>query len=122
MNFEGSRYVGLVEKILHGLPLAEAVPCWHVLQRTRGLIVEGEFFLCYAEHGGRWNVLDADGRIPDRYWIIDPTTADLVETGIRPRNFGGIPGPDGVPRILICANEAPPVVTAKQQRLSNIST
>ena len=116
LGFEGSRYVGLVGQILEGLPLADAVPCWDVLQRARGLIVEGEFFLCYAEHGGPWNFLDADGRIPGRYWIIDPTTASLVESGIRPPNFTSLPGPEEVPRILICADAAPPIVARREAR------
>ena len=30
LGFEGSRYVGLVGKILDGLPLADAEPCWDV--------------------------------------------------------------------------------------------
>jgi hypothetical protein len=107
LAFEGSSYVGLVGKILEGLPLAAASPCWDVLQRARGLLAPGHFFLSYAEHGGSWNFLDADGRIPDRYWVIDPKTAEVVESGIRPGNYGMIPGEDEVPRVLICAEEAP---------------
>jgi hypothetical protein len=109
LDFEGSRYVGLVGTILDGLPLADAEPCWDVLTRTRGLIVEGSFFLSYAENGGPWLFLDADGRIPDRYWIIDPRTAEVVESGIRPANSGALPGPEEVPRILICSDTVPAV-------------
>ncbi|GAA3569089.1 DUF4038 domain-containing protein [Microlunatus spumicola] len=110
LDFEGSRYVGLVGHILRGLPLQDAAPCWDVLLRSRGLLVPGRLFLSYAEHGGPWVFLDADGRIPDRYWVIDPRTGRLVDAGTRPRNLGSIPGEPEVPMVLICADEPPPVV------------
>jgi hypothetical protein len=113
LDFEGSRYVGLVGHILRGLPLQEASPCWDVVLRSRGLLAPGAFFLSYAEHGGPWHFLDADGRIADSYWIIDPKTGLLVGAGTRPRNFGSIPGEPERPAILICADEPPPVVVAQ---------
>ena len=113
LDFEGSRYVGLVGHILRGLPLRDASPCWDVLLRSRGLLAPGKFFLSYAEHGGPWHFLDADGRIGDRYWVIDPTTGVLVDSGTRPRNHGSIPGEPERPAILICADEPPPVVRAQ---------
>lgn len=109
LAFEGSTYVGLVGAILAGLPLADAAPCWDVCQRARGLLSPGKFFLSYAEHGGPWTFLDADGRIPDRYWIIDPRTAEVVDSGVTPGNYRTIPGEDEVPRVLICAHEPPPI-------------
>jgi hypothetical protein len=114
LDFEGSRYVGLVGAILDGLPLADAVPCWDVCQRARGLLIPGKLFLCYAEHGGPWKFLDADGRIPDHYWLLDPTSAQVVGSGIRPHNYGMIPGEPEIPRILICADEIPPIVAVQQ--------
>ena len=41
LDFEGSRYVGLVGHILRGLPLHEAEPCWDVVLRSRGLLAPG---------------------------------------------------------------------------------
>ena len=51
-----------------------------------------------------------------RYWIIDPTTASVVESGIRPPNYTSLPGPDEVPGILICADVAPAVVARQEAR------
>ncbi len=67
----------------------------------------------YAEHGGRWTILDADGRVPDRYWLIDPRTANLLDTGVRPGNYGIIYAEEEVPAVLICAHEVPPAVAGR---------
>ena len=40
-------------------------------------------------------------------------TGLLVDSGIRPRNSGSIPGEPERPAILICADEPPPVVAAQ---------
>lgn len=109
LEFSGSRYIGLVGQILEGIDLSDAEPCWDVLQRTRGIIVPHRLFLSYAEHGGIWNFLDADGRIPDTYWIIDPMTGRVTGHGSRPGNWQQIPGEDEVPSLLICANDEPPI-------------
>ncbi|HET7476116.1 MAG TPA: DUF4038 domain-containing protein [Dermatophilaceae bacterium] len=113
LHFEGSTYVGMVGQILDGIDLSEAEPCWDVCQRTRGLIVPGRLFICYAENGGRWGFLDADGRIPETYWIIDPRTGTVVDHGTRPHNLGFIAWPDGEPAVLICADTTPPIATRR---------
>ncbi len=72
LDFEGSRYVGLVGDILDDLPIAHAIPCWDVCQHP-WTADPGSPLLGYAEHGGPWKFLDADGRVPYHYWVIDPT-------------------------------------------------
>ncbi|MGI3780781.1 MAG: hypothetical protein ACRYG2_08375, partial [Janthinobacterium lividum] len=62
---------------------------------------------------GPWHFLDADGRIADRCWVIDPETGLLVGSGPRPRNSGSVPGEPDRPAILICADQPPPVVAAQ---------
>ena len=62
----------------------------------------------YAEHGGRWTILDADGRVPDGTGS-STRTASLLDTGVRPGNNGIIYAEEEVPAVLICANEVPPV-------------
>ena len=64
LDFEGSRYVGLVGKILDDLPITEASPCWDVSANTRGLLDPGVLYIGYAEHGGPWMFFDADDRVP----------------------------------------------------------
>jgi hypothetical protein len=106
-TFEGSRYVGLVGKILQDLPIANAAPCWDVSTNTRGLLDPGVLYLGYAEHGGPWVFLDADGRVPSRYWLIDPRAGRVLDSGQRPPNRVPIECDSYEPAMLICA-ESPP--------------
>ena len=64
LDFEGSRYVGLVGKILDDLPITEAALLGCICQHLRGLLGPGILYLGYAEHGGPWMFFDADGRVP----------------------------------------------------------
>ena len=111
LEFEGSRYVGLLGQILAGLPVHETEPCWDVSLCTRGLLKSGELFVGYAEHGGRWMFLDADGRVPRPYWLLDPRSGELLDSGERPAGRAMIEDPSSAevpaPRVLICA-ETPP--------------
>jgi Protein of unknown function (DUF4038)/Domain of unknown function (DUF5060) len=110
LDFEGSTYVGLVGKILDGLPLANASPCWDVSTNTRGLLDPGVIYIGYAEHGGPWTFLDADGRVPDLYWIVDPRSADLVTSGERPADRVPLAINHAGPYLIICSPTAPAVV------------
>ena len=102
LDFEGSRYVGLLGKILDGLPTAGLVPCWDVGLSTRGLIDPGVLYVAYAEHGGRFVLLDADERVPARYWVVDPRSGDLLDSGVRPDGGGVIDALGDGPRVLVC--------------------
>ena len=81
LDFEGSRYVGLVGQILAGLPTANLQPSWDLCLTTRGLVDPGVLFLGYAEHGGRWDIRDAEGHVPAPYWLLDPRTGSVVASG-----------------------------------------
>ncbi len=117
LDFEGSTYVGLVAKILEGLPFTDMAPDWQITLGRRGLLVPGKFFLCYAEGGGPMKIFDDNGAglIPNHYRVVDPRTGAVVQEG----NFDagwippGIPGtlagkwiPDegGAPRLYLCFN------------------
>jgi hypothetical protein len=102
LGYEGAAYVGLVGRILEGLPLAGASPCWDVGLTTRGLLHPGVFYLGYQEHGGPWVFLDSAGRVPSRYRMIDPRTGATVASGVRPPDGTPIPGEPGRPAILLC--------------------
>ena len=114
LQFEGSRYVGLLGQILAGLPIHDTEPCWDVSLCTRGLLKTGELFVGYAEHGGRWVFLDADGRVPLPYWLLDPRTGELLDSGVRSTGRVVIEDPSSAetpaPRVLICAETPPPCV------------
>ena len=107
LQFEGSRYVGLVGRILDDLPIANASPCWDVSTNTRGLLDPGVLYVGYAEHGGPWVFLDADGRVPGKYWLIDPRTGRLLKAGRRPPDRVPIEVDGHDPTVLICAETTP---------------
>jgi hypothetical protein len=102
LAFEGSRYVGLVGTILAGLPTTDLVPCWDVSLGTRGLLDPGVLYVAYLEHGGRTVFLDAEGRVPSRYRLLDPRTGAVLEEGVRPGDGGVVEDAGGAPRVLIC--------------------
>jgi hypothetical protein len=109
LSFEGSTYVGLVGKILAGLPLTGLKPCWDVSLCTRGLLDPGVLYVGYAEHGGHWRFLDADGRVPTQYWLVDPMTGAVLASGERPSGAAGV-GDDHVgPRLIICSSVTPDI-------------
>jgi hypothetical protein len=115
LGFEGSHYVGLVGKILDDLPIAGATPCWDVSSNTRGLLDPGVLYLGYAEHGGPWVFFDADGRVPSKYWLIDPRTGQVLSSGDRPPNYVPIEFDRYEPSLLICAESEPAWVSAAQR-------
>jgi hypothetical protein len=115
LGFEGSRYVGLVGQILEDLPIANAEPCWDVSTNTRGLLDPGVLYLGYAEHGGPWVFLDADGRVPSKYWLLDPRDGRLLKSGDRPSNRTPIPVDSHEPSVLICAESTPTFVQKIKQ-------
>jgi len=57
--------------------------------------------------------LDADGRVPSKYWLIDPRTGQVLKSGDRPPNYVPIEFDHYQPSILICAETTPAWV--KQQ-------
>ena len=115
LDFEGSRYVGLVGRILAGLPLAGAAPCWDVSTNSRGLLDPGVLYVGYSEHGGPWTFLDSAGRVPSRYWVVDPRTGDVVASGLTPPERTPIGRPYDEPSVIICA-ETEPVVARRGRR------
>ena len=58
-------------------------------------------------------LVDADGRVPPRYWLVDPTSGEVVGSGARPGNGGVVPGEPERPMGLICADETPAVASAR---------
>jgi hypothetical protein len=101
LDFEGSRYVGLVGRILDGLPITGARPDWQHALHPRGLLVPGVLFLTYAADGGELRIMDGTG-IPRRYRVLDPRTGEVVASGERESPDAPVPDPGGAPRVYIC--------------------
>ena len=104
LDFEGSRYVGLLPRILEGLPLTEMAPNWEVTLGRRGLLVPGKLFLCYSEEGGPLRLFG--DQVPLRYRIVDPQTGTVVHSGIRAHTDDLVPCEWGSPRIFIFCETA----------------
>ncbi len=109
LEFEGSRYVGLVGKILHGLPTTNLKPSWDLCLTTRGLIDPGVLFVGYAEHGSRWDIRDPNHHVPNDYWLIDPRNGSMVMSGRLPPGGGEIDDDSTEPRVLLCSTITPPI-------------
>lgn len=101
LDFEGSRYVGLIAQILDGLPLTGMAPSWQLTLAPRGLLVPGTLYIAYAEDGGPLMIFSGD-QVPRRYRVIDPRSGELVRAGTRAATEQIIPDEGGAPRVYIC--------------------
>jgi hypothetical protein len=104
LDFEGSRYVGLVAQILDGLPIADIEPNWQVTLGRRGLLAPDRLYIGYAEAGGLLMFMDG-ARVPRRYCVVDPRTGAIVREGVRAEPNDGIPDEGGAPRVYVCWQE-----------------
>jgi hypothetical protein len=111
LNFDGSTHVGLLARILDGLPFADMEPDWQVTLGRRGLLVPGQFFLCYSELGGPLKLFG--DQFPPRYRIVDPRTGEVLRAGTidphwvppgLPNTSAGnwLPDEGGGPRVYLC--------------------
>jgi hypothetical protein len=106
LDFAGSSFVGLISKILEGLPLADMQPNWQVTLGRRGLLVPGKLFVQYTWEGGPHIFFGHD--IPNRYRVIDPRTGALVQTGVRASSSARrtVDEPSREPRVFIFCDDA----------------
>ncbi|MEV0231975.1 DUF4038 domain-containing protein [Nonomuraea sp. NPDC050786] len=82
LDFEGSTYVGLLGKILDGLPTTDMEPDWETFNTARALGVPGRLHLIYQENGVPLRPVREEG-LPARYRIVDPRTGRVLEQGER---------------------------------------
>jgi hypothetical protein len=101
LDFEGSRHVGLVSRILDGLPLTDMRPDWQSALAPRGLSVPGVLYLCYAEEGGPLFITDP-ANVQLAYRVVDPRTGETVREGVRAGDGDPVPDEGGAPRVYIC--------------------
>lgn len=103
LDFEGSRYVGLISRVLNGLPLTDIAPNWQVTLGRRGLLVPDKLYIGYTEAGGPLEVMDG-AEIPRRYRVVDPRTGEVLRQGTRASANEWIPDDGGGPRVYISCN------------------
>jgi hypothetical protein len=105
LDFEGSRYPGIVAKIFDGLPLAGMEPNWTYTYGRRALAVPGKLFVLYLPKGGNVAILSRD--VPRPYRVFDPRTGELLSEGRLPDTepAQAIAGPGDEPRVLVFAHE-----------------
>ncbi|SEG92199.1 protein of unknown function [Nonomuraea solani] len=103
LDFEGSTYVGLLGKILDGLPTTGMEPDWQSFISPRSLRVPGRLHIVYQENGGPLPPA-RDERVPKRYRVVDPRTGLTRAQGLREP---GQPIPDDHegPRVVIFSDE-----------------
>lgn len=104
IDFEGSTYVGLVSRILDGLPYTDMAPNWQASLTPRGLSVPGKLFIAYNEEGGSLILLSAEQeQVPRRYRMVDPRTGAVLGEGERPmgQERHSIPAEYGPPLLFI---------------------
>jgi hypothetical protein len=103
LDFEGSRYVGLVGRILDGLPFADMEPNWQVTLGRRGLLVPGRLFVCYAEEGGPLMLFGE--QVPLSYQVVDPRNGVVLREAKRAAHSDALLDEGGDPRIYICYDQ-----------------
>ncbi|MFF0225911.1 DUF4038 domain-containing protein [Streptomyces sp. NPDC004629] len=104
LDFEGSRYVGLVNTILHGLPFLGARPSWEQTMNPRGLLVPGVFYLAYSHNGGDLDFFFGE-TVPRPYRIVDPRSGAVMARGVRAEANDTVPDRGGAPRLFIFCDD-----------------
>ncbi|TFH04305.1 MAG: DUF4038 domain-containing protein [Spirochaetales bacterium] len=103
LDFEGSRYVGLVPRILEGLPMTDAEPNWQVAISRRGLLVPHRLFVVYLSEGGELRLFTDE--VPLHYRVVDPKTGTVISTGTRANHDDQIPDTGDGPRVVIFCDD-----------------
>ena len=109
LEFEGSRYVGLVGKILDDLPITRAGPCWDVSANTRDLS-SGRPLRRLRRAWWALDVLRSGGPGPFQVLADRPRTGAVLKSGKRPPDYVPIEFDRYEPSILICCETTPPWV------------
>jgi hypothetical protein len=105
LDFPGATHVGLVGRILDGLPTTDMSPDWSTFLSPRGLQVPGRLQITYQANGGPLMPMRDDG-LPSCYRIVDPRTGETVEQGTRAAGCP-IDGHAGDPRVVIFCDDSP---------------
>ncbi len=101
LDFEGSKYPGIMARIFDGLPLRGMRPDGTCTYGRRGLLVPGKLFVVYLFEGGGVHILSHD--VPRSYRVYDPKTGQVTARG---RLADRLPvlvdsGEYGEPRVIV---------------------
>jgi hypothetical protein len=97
LEFEGSRYVGILSRVFEGLPFGEMQPDYHHTYGRAGLSVPGKLLVIYLPQGGGFEVVRTDD-VPAYYRVFDPRSGAEIGQG---QGHGPIITDDGEPRLVI---------------------
>ena len=100
LAYEGSRYVGLVGRILRDLPTTDMEPDWETVINPRCLRVPGKLEIIYQQYGGALRMMQ-DRETPRDYRIVDPRTGATTATGRLGPGEMIDEDPAGDPRLVI---------------------
>jgi hypothetical protein len=89
LEFDGSRYVGNLGRILNRYATHGTEPNWRLVPARRGLYNPGRLFVLYLGVGGDPWTPDI-GKLPRRYRIYDPKTAEVVEESTLEEGAAGV--------------------------------
>ncbi len=99
LDFEGSKYVGLLGKILDGLPVQGAQPDNTCTLGRPALFLPYQFLVVYLEEGGDLHVLRDD--IPENWRIYDPRSGEMLRSGRMGESGKTIGDTGSGPRVVI---------------------
>ena len=105
LDFSGATHVGLLGRILHGLPVTDMTPNWLVGYGARGLFVPDELYIAYQHHGQPFHVWH-DAGVPFLYRVVNAQTGEVLHQGHRADVNNIIPGLPGTPTVTILHREA----------------
>lgn len=100
LRFPGAAHVGLLGRLLEGIPLAGCAPDWRCTYGRPALLDPGKLFLVYLHDGGPVQLLDA--RIPARWRAVDLISGAIVASGETNARPATIDLPSGSPLVVIC--------------------
>ncbi|MEN9933800.1 MAG: hypothetical protein RLZZ387_379 [Chloroflexota bacterium] len=101
LEFEGSRYIGVIPRIFEGLPFAEMRPNWDYTIGRRALAVDGKLLVVYLPDGGMAMVVS--DQVPRPYRIVDPRSGKVIARGEWSREASIVSAPEGAPAVIIFA-------------------
>ncbi len=109
LRLPGSDHVGLVGRILAGLPTTDMRPGWADVLAARCLIVPDRLFIAYSSTGGPFH-LNTERQLPTQYQVVDPRSGTVVSRGRVSGRGDVIADPGGEPRVyILCDEDAAPL-------------
>ena len=104
LDFPGSRAVGMLGRILAGLPTTDMGPGWRDVLAARCLIVPDILFINYSATGAGFLPI-SDHSLPSAYRILDPRSGEVLHRGRLTGANEPLPDIGDGPRVYIMWDE-----------------